>query len=138
MRRGAGGRAGVCLAGGGQLGLGRPQPPHECRPKTMADGMQVQDALVTELDFPVGGWKVGCTSAYAQRYLKIKQPIAGRVFATRLFDCGVTLTSTGYRVRGIEGEFAFVFGRDLPPRSQPYTRADAPAAIAPGPPAIQL
>lgn len=126
------------LARAWQIGLSLPQLPSECRPKTMADGMQVQDALVAELDFPVGGWKVGCTSAYAQRYLKIKQPIAGRVFATRMFDSGVTLPSSGYRVRGIEGEFAFVLGRDLPPRGKPYTQAELRAAVVALRPAVEV
>src|SRR5579883_2608735 len=119
--------AAAYLARAWQIGFTLDELPPECRPKTMADGMRIQDAVVAELDFPTAGWKVGCTSPYAQRYLKIKQPIAGRIFATRVFDSGVALPS---RVRGIEGEFAFVLGRDLPARKRPYTRDELRAAIA--------
>src|SRR5258708_20384017 len=55
-----------------------------------------------------------------------------------MFDSGVTLPSTGYRVRGIEGEFAFVLGRALPPRRKAYTRAELRAAIAAVRPAIEV
>jgi 2-keto-4-pentenoate hydratase len=135
MKAEAASEAAAYLARAWQIGLTLPQLPPECRPRTMADGMQIQDALAAELDFPVAGWKVGCTSKYAQRYLKIKQPIAGRVFATRVFDSGVVLPS---RVRGIEGEFVFVLGRDLPPRRKPYSRDELRAAIAELRPAIEI
>ncbi len=57
------------------------------------------------------------------------------MFATRVFDSGVALPS---RVRGIEGEFAFVLGRDLPARKRPYTRDELRAAIAEMRPAIEV
>ncbi len=110
--------------------------PPEIRPRTTRDGMQVQAALVAEIDLPVAGWKVGCTSRAAQRYLKIRQPIAGRLIATRLFENTVALPSSG--CRGIEGEFAFVLGRDLPPRKRPYTRAEVTAAIKTLRPALEI
>ena len=119
-----------------QIGFTMPELPEGCRPKTLAEGMRVQDALAAELGFPVGGWKVGCTSAFAQKYLKIKMPIAGRVFATRIFPSGTTLPPSGHR--GIEGEFAFVLGRDLPPRRKPYTRAEMRAAVKTMHPAIEI
>src|SRR5258708_21439451 len=55
-----------------------------------------------------------------------------------MFDSGVTLPSTGYRVRGQEGDVACVLGRGLPPRSKPYTRAELRAAIAAVRPAIEV
>jgi 2-keto-4-pentenoate hydratase len=127
--------AAAYLADAWRIGYTLPELPSECRPRTMADGMQIQDAVVAELDFPLGGWKVGCTSRHAQRYLKITQPIAGRVFATRMFDSGVALPCG---LRGIEGEFAFVLGRDLPPRGKPYTQAELRAAVAALRPAIEV
>ena len=119
-----------------QIGFKLTELPPDCRPRTLRDGMQVQAALVAELDLPVGGWKVGCTSTAAQRYLKIKEPIAGRLIATRLFDHSAALPSDG--CRGIEGEFAFVLGRDLPPRKRPYTRTEVMAAIKTLRPAIEI
>jgi len=136
MKPEAAAEAAAHLARCWQIGLKLTELPPNCRPRTTRDGMQVQVALVAELDLPVAGWKVGCTSKAAQRYLKIKEPIAGRLIATRLFENQVALPATG--CRGIEGEFAFVLGRDLPPRKRPYTRAEVIAAIKTMRPALEI
>lgn len=110
----------------------------ECRPKTVADGMQLQDALADELGFEIGGWKVGCTSDYAQKLLKTDGPFAGRIFAARINRNGATLPGLAYKLRGLEGEFAFVLGKDLKPRKKPYTRAEVREAVAELRPAVEV
>jgi len=136
MKPEAAAKAAAYLAHCWRMGDTVAELPEAIRPKTTRDGMQVQAALIAELDLPVAGWKVGCTSRAAQRYLKIRQPIAGRLIATRLFENQVALPSSG--CRGIEGEFAFVLGRDLPPRKRPYTRAEVRAAIKTLRPALEI
>ena len=131
-------RAVELLADAWQIGNALPALPEECRPKTAKDGMQVQDALVRQLGIEVGGWKIGCTSEYAQKLLKTKGPFAGRVLAPRIFASGITLPGSAYRMRGLEGEFAFVLGKDLKPRKRPYTRSEMRAAVAEVRPAIEL
>ncbi len=112
--------------------------PEECCPKNAKEGMQLQDALTEELGLEVNGWKIGCTSEYAQKLLKTDGPFAGRIFLTRTFLSGVTLPGSAYRMRGLEGEFAFVLGRNLKPRKKPYSRAEVRAAVAEVRPAIEL
>lgn len=131
-------RAVAILTDAWQIGNPITALPEECCPKTAKAGMQLQDALAKELGFEVGGWKIGCTSEYAQKLLKTKEPIAGRVFAARIFASGATLPGSAYRMRGLEGEFAFVLGKDLKPRKRPYSRSEVRAAVAEVRPAVEL
>jgi 2-keto-4-pentenoate hydratase len=131
-------RAVAILADAWQIGNPLSELPEDCRPKTAAEGMQLQDALAEQMGFEVGGWKIGCTSAYAQKLLKTDGPFAGRVFAARINRSGATLPGLIYKLRGLEGEFAFVLGEDLKPRKRPYTRAEVREAVAELRPAIEV
>jgi 2-keto-4-pentenoate hydratase len=123
-------RAAAILADAWQMGTELIELPEECRPRSVAAGMQLQDALAEQLGFEVAGWKIGCTSDYAQKLLKTDGPFAGRVFAPRLNRNGAILPGPAYQMRGLEGEFAFVMGKDLKPRKRPYTRAEVKDAVA--------
>jgi 2-keto-4-pentenoate hydratase len=112
--------------------------PAAGRPKTPRAGAALQARFVSALGLETAGWKIGCTSAAARTLLKAKGPFAGRVFRMRCFASGATLRGAGYRTRGIEGEFAFVLGKDLKPRKRPYTRAEVAAAVADLLPAIEI
>jgi 2-keto-4-pentenoate hydratase len=103
--------------------------PEECRPRNAADGYRVQDLLTERLDLPVGGWKIGCTSAAARKILKSRGPFGGRVFAPRIFDSGAVIPGTAYPLRGLEGEFAFRLRKPLPPSKRAYTLAEVSDAI---------
>jgi 2-keto-4-pentenoate hydratase len=43
---------------------------------------------------------------------------------------GARIATEYRRLRGVEGEIAFLLGEDLPPRAVPYTREEVAAAIA--------
>lgn len=47
-------------------------------PGTVASGYQIQDAGHTLHDDELVGWKAGCTSAAAQKFLGVSDPVAGR------------------------------------------------------------
>jgi 2-keto-4-pentenoate hydratase len=111
--------------------------PEAIRPRSAADGYRIQDLLADGLG-PVAGWKIGCTSAVARRILKSRGPFAGRVFASRVFESGAVLPSAEYRMRGLEGEFAFRLKTALPPRKRAYDFAEVSAAIATMHPAIEV
>ncbi len=117
------------LAEAWRIGILLPELPEDCRPRNAADGYRIQDLLADELGFPVGGWKIGCTSAIARKILKARGPFAGRVFATRMFASGTTLPATAYPMRGLEGEFAFRLTTALPARKRAYGLAEVTAAI---------
>lgn len=138
MKTAAAKRAATYLADAWQIGTVLQDLPEEVRPKTAADGYQIQAALAKALEVEIGGWKIGCTSEYAQKLLKTNGPFAGRVLAPRLFASGSVLPGLAYQLRGLEGEFAFVLGRDLKPRKRPYTRAEVKAAVAELRPAIEV
>jgi 2-oxo-3-hexenedioate decarboxylase/2-keto-4-pentenoate hydratase len=117
------------LAEAWQIGTLLRELPEEARPRSAAEAYRIQDLLAEELGFPLGGWKIGCTSAAARKILKARGPFAGRVFATRMFESGVTLSATGYPMRGLEGEFAFRLKAPLPARKRPYRLGEVADAI---------
>lgn len=121
-----------------RMGMTLRELPLKCRPRNAAEAYRLQDLLTAELGVPVGGWKIGCTSLAARRIMKARGPFAGRVLAPRIFASGVTLPAAGYRMRGLEGEFAFRLARDLPRRARAYTRAEIRDAVAALLPAIEV
>jgi len=56
--------------------------------------------------------------------------MAGRLLANRIFPGGSELSLAGNLMRVAEPEFAFVFGRDLPPRAAPYAVPEVMAVVA--------
>ena len=126
------------LAEAWRMGARLQDMPAEIRPKTLADSYRVQERLVAEIAIAPGGWKIGCTSAAARKILKARAPFAGRVIGTRIFASGVILPSSGYAVRGIEGEFAFRLKSALPARKRAYGRAEVAAAVGALHPAIEV
>jgi len=55
--------------------------------------------------------------------------MAGRLLADRVVPPCSTLSLAGNGMRVAEPEFAFVLGRDLPPRATPWTRAEVLDAV---------
>ena len=82
----------------------------------------LQDTIALALG-KIGGWKVGVPTADATPLFG-PMPLMGG-FA----NSGDVLSETFRRMRGLEAEIAFCFGKDLPPREEPYTRAEVIAAI---------
>lgn len=107
-------------------------------PATVDDGYAVQAAWSAHTGWEVVGWKIGCTSRTAQEMLDIAQPFAGRVFAPFLHDSPVVLPASDFAAPLVEGEFAFTLGRDLPPRTGGYQRAEVEAVVDAVRPAIEI
>jgi 2-keto-4-pentenoate hydratase len=78
----------------------------------------------------LAGWKLAATSIPGQRHIGVDGPMAGRLLANRTFPRGSELSLAGNLMRVAEPEFAFVFGRDLPPRAAPYTTQEVMSAVA--------
>jgi 2-keto-4-pentenoate hydratase len=104
--------------------------PAELRPKTLEEAYYVQDLMLQALG-NAGGWKVGAPTPEATP-LYAPMPAAG--FAAS----GSEIGKASRRLRGVEGEIAFLVGRDLPPRSNPYSRSEVIDAMASCHPAIEL
>lgn len=104
--------------------------PEGARPATDADAYAVQDRVAGALG-PVGGWKVGAATPDAP-------PFRAPIQADAIFADGVRLPPEMLHVWGVEGEIAYRFGRDLPPRDAPYGRAEVMDAIASLHPVIEV
>jgi len=110
----------------GQTG---PRLPVALRPQSLAQAMAMQSAVSGVLAHAhgerVAGWKCGT-------------PAPGKLVAAPLYASCVHEAASGavcpaWSDEGlvrVEPELAFVIGRDLPPRAEPYTPAEVDAAIA--------
>jgi 2-keto-4-pentenoate hydratase len=104
--------------------------PAEMRPATREEGYAIQAALMETTAEPLFGWKIAATSAAGQRHINVDGPLAGRLLAERVIEDGATVSLATNLMRVAEVEFAFRFGTDLPPRSEPYTVDEVLAAVA--------
>ena len=104
--------------------------PHVLRPADQAAAYAVQRRVMEGLG-GIGGWKVGaagpdgpCTCA--------PMPAAG------VHPSPAHVHGSSAALRGVEAEICFRLGADLPPRAEPYGRAEVIAAIAYCLPAIEV
>jgi 2-keto-4-pentenoate hydratase len=104
--------------------------PPNLRPKTIEEAYHLQDIIVESLG-EVAGWKVGAPSPDAM-------PFFTPMPAYTIAKSGTLIANKFRRLRGVEAEIAFLIGRDLPARDEPYSREDVAAAIASCHPAIEL
>ena len=103
--------------------------PETCRPQNIEQALAIQSAVTEQwcdlMDDSVGGWK--CLLPTADK------TILGPIY-TRTIDSVAPVAiwpKPGTTdVARIEPEFAFFFGKDLPPRDEPYSPADVDAAIS--------
>jgi 2-keto-4-pentenoate hydratase len=101
--------------------------------KTLAQAYAVQREIVALSGAPARGFKVGSTSVEAQRVLGTDEPGWGVLLAPYVYESPARLPVAPAPMPAVEGEFAYLLGRDLPPRATPYTKdeaADAVAAVA--------
>jgi 2-keto-4-pentenoate hydratase len=105
--------------------------PEKLRPATLDEAYALQDIMARALS-PIGGWKVGAPAPDATP-LFAAMPLWGGFGAS-----GDHIPASFRRLRGVEAEIAFCLGKDLPRRSQPYSRAEVVDAIASVHPAIEL
>ena len=92
-------------------------------PASAAEGYALQDAILTRLAIPIAGWKVGAATPSAE-------PQAGPILADRLQPSPARFAMPAKAFRTVEGEVAFILGRDLPTRSQGYGADEVWDAIA--------
>jgi 2-keto-4-pentenoate hydratase len=104
--------------------------PPGLRPKTLEEAYFIQDVMLRALG-TVGGWKVGAPTPNAT-------PVYAPMPAIGFANSGERIAKQFRRIRGVEGEIAFLLGKDLPPRAAPYSREELVNAIASCHPAIEL
>jgi 2-keto-4-pentenoate hydratase len=103
--------------------------PDQLRPVTLDEAYFVQDRIALAYG-EIGGWKVGAPTADATPMFA---PMPRAWIASNHAVLGGR-----HRYRGLEAEIAFLIGKDLPPRENPYSRDEVVAAIASCHPAIEV
>ncbi|MFO1149965.1 MAG: hydratase [Alsobacter sp.] len=112
--------------------------PEQLRPSTRAEGYAIQAQVERRSASSLFGWKIAATSQAGQRHINVDGPLAGRILAEKVREPGATIPLSGTLMRVAEIEFAFRFGRDLPPRPTPYGVAEVLEAVASLHPAIEI
>ena len=104
--------------------------PEAVRPGDRAGGYRIAAVLAERSGQKIAGWKIAATSVAGQRHINVDGPLAGRIFADRLFPASASVPLGDNIMRVAEAEFAFRFGIDLPPREQSYTQDECMAAVS--------
>ena len=105
--------------------------PRVLMPSDEAVAYAVQRRVMEGLGGGIGGWKVGAPNPTGPCACA-PMPAAG------IHASPGRVTGSGPMLRGVEAEICFRMGADLPPRDQPYGRAEVIAAIACCLPAIEV
>ena len=85
------------------------------------------------------GWKIGAAGEEIRRAEGLPSPSPGIIYAHTIFPSGSLLPAELFiNFRNCESEFAFQLALDFPPRTRPYTEADARAGIDSLFPALEI
>ena len=95
--------------------------PASCVPTTLEDGYAIQDAVAATVGASIGGYK-----AIAP---KEGDPTRGPLYANMIRATPSRFPAAAVRPCGVEGEVAFRYKTDLPPRAAAYTREEISAAV---------
>jgi 2-keto-4-pentenoate hydratase len=95
--------------------------PEDARPRNVAEAHAIQDAVTALLNAEVSGYKANA-------------PTGGDRLRAPIYEANTHASPARFPVIdapqcGIEGEIAFRFRRDLPPRAEPYIRDEVAAAV---------
>ena len=92
-----------------------PELSEPIRPRTMAEGYDIQDRVVAALGHPVAGWKLGLGSRLQKRRSGLGRAVAGRILGPHLHRDGDVVTLPNAAPVTVEFEIAYVLGRDVSP-----------------------
>src|SRR5690348_12585304 len=98
--------------------------PPEIRPKSLAEGYAIQEAMLDFIGQPAIGWKIAATSAAGQKHIGVTEPLAGRLFRDFVLPDGARRPIARNHMRVAEAEFAFKMARGLPPRGRDYDQSE--------------
>ena len=124
--------------------------PITCRPRSVTEAHAIQDAVANKLGAAIGGYKATAPSsdqarnqngayatATADESWSITEGVRALIFDTTIYASPCTIPSREMPQCGVEGEIAFRFLCDLPPRAAPYAREEI-AAVTDAYPAIEV
>ena len=112
--------------------------PEACRPGSAVEGYAAQAALARIAGARPVGWKIAATSTAGQTHISVDDPLAGRLWESKVHESGATLPAGHLHMAVAEVEFAFRLGRDLPGGAGAYTVDAVMDAVAALHPAIEI
>lgn len=95
--------------------------PEDCRPTTLDEAFAIEAATVAQLGDAVAGWKVALLPDGQFSY--------GVILASVVARSGAVVDARDVPLLGMEGEIAFRFLEDLPPRPTAYAREEIAARV---------
>lgn len=95
--------------------------PEDVRPQSVAEAHAIQDAVTAALGAEVIAYKANAPA--------MGDHLRGPIYAADTYASPARFPVIDAPQCGIEGEIAFRFRRDLPPRPEPYTRDEVAAAV---------
>jgi 2-keto-4-pentenoate hydratase len=98
-------------------------------PGDLAEAYRLQHAVAEGLG-DVRGWKISALTVVQQQQIGVDCPVAGPLLAPWVQSSPARFALSGFVEPKLECEYAFELGRDLPPRAEPYTRAEVEEAMA--------
>lgn len=104
--------------------------PEALRPRDAGEGYAIQAAVAAARGGIPLGWKIGNTSAAAQRIMGYPHPFFARLFADAAPASPAVLRASDHNLMLVESEFALELGTDLPAAGRPYGRQALAAAVA--------
>ena len=114
----------LCRRDGGALAV-----PTGGGPVTQEEALAVQREAVAHAGMARVGYKVGSTSAEAQRVLGTHEPGASPVLTGFFHESPARVGVDLSHCPAVEGEFALGLGGDLPPSGRPYSFDDVADAV---------
>lgn len=99
--------------------------PEDARPASVAEAHAIQDAVTAALGVDVGAYKANAPPAGDPNAAGLRGPI----YAANIYASPARFPVAEAPQCGVEGEVAFRFRADLPPRAAPYTRDEVAAAV---------
>ena len=98
-------------------------------PTSRAEAFAVQAAMTSHLGLEVGGWKVGAATQAILEERRLEGPIAGPVYASRVYESPAELPATDFPDANLECEFSFRLLEALPPGARPCTTGELSGAV---------
>jgi 2-keto-4-pentenoate hydratase len=116
--------------------------PTSAKPQNTEEAYQCQAAVIGNLlahyGGKVAGYKIACTNAIAQRQLSVREPFYGHLTSAFCFETPARIDHSQFFMRVVEAEFGFLIGRDLPPKSSPYSSEEIVDAVEGVMPSIEV
>lgn len=107
--------------------------PESCRPRSVADAHAIQDAVTAALGTAVGAFKANAsapTVGATDTAWSIAAGVRAPIYASTIGVSPARIPAVEAPQCGVEGEVAFRFRGDLPPRAAPYSREEVAACAA--------